>query len=101
MLILCLKIRQTDYYEFVHPALLKQSPATIEVVKETFNLSDEENIYCLNAMWAKVYFCRIKTHAIKVIASYTEDQIITSNPEQILAIQKRRKRWNKSRKFVK
>ena len=36
-------------------------------------------------------FAGLKHAAIKVIASYTEDQIITSNPEQILAIQKAKK----------
>jgi hypothetical protein len=33
----------------------------------------------------------LKHVAIKVIASYTEDQIITSDPSQILAIRKAKK----------
>ncbi|MBI4133751.1 hypothetical protein HY478_03990, partial [Candidatus Uhrbacteria bacterium] len=35
-----------------------------------------------------IFFAGLKHVAIKVIASYTEDQIITSDPSQILAIRK-------------
>jgi len=38
-----------------------------------------------------IFFAGLKHAAIKVIASYTEDQIITSNPEQLLAIDKAKK----------
>ncbi len=72
--------------------LLKQSPATIEVVKETFNLSDEEKYLLLECdVGEGIFFAGLKHAAIKVIASYTEDQIITSNPEQLLAIEKAKK----------
>lgn len=72
--------------------LLKQSPATIEVVKETFNLSDEEKYLLLECdVGEGIFFAGLKHAAVKVIASYTEDQIITSNPEQILAIQRAKK----------
>ncbi|OGD23533.1 conjugal transfer protein TraC [Candidatus Azambacteria bacterium RBG_16_47_10] len=72
--------------------LLKQSPATIEVVKETFNLTDEEKYLLLECdVGEGIFFAGLKHAAIKVIASYTEDQIITSNPEQLLAIEKAKK----------
>lgn len=72
--------------------LLKQSPATIEIVKETFNLSDEEKYLLLECdVGEGIFFAGLKHAAIKVIASYTEDQIITSNPEQLLAIEKAKK----------
>ncbi|MEK7520438.1 MAG: DUF87 domain-containing protein [Patescibacteria group bacterium] len=72
--------------------LLKQSPATIEVVKETFNLSDEEKYLLLECdVGEGIFFAGLKHAAIKVIASYTEDQIITSNPEQLLQIEKAKK----------
>lgn len=72
--------------------LLKQSPATIDVVKETFNLSDEEKYLLLECdVGEGIFFAGLKHAAIKVIASYTEDQIITSNPEQLLAIEKAKK----------
>lgn len=72
--------------------LLKQSPATIETVKETFNLSEEEKYLLLECdVGEGIFFAGLKHAAIKVIASYTEDQIITSNPEQLLEIEKAKK----------
>jgi len=37
-----------------------------------------------------IFFAGLKHVAIKIIASYTEDQLITSDPSQILALQKSR-----------
>ena len=69
--------------------LLKQSPATIDVLQKTFNLTDEEKYLLLEAgVGEGIFFAGLKHVAIKVIASYTEDQIITSDPSQILAIKK-------------
>jgi len=69
--------------------LLKQSPTTIDIVKETFNLTDEEKYLLMEAQIGEgIFFAGTKHVAVKIIASYTEDQIITSDPSQILAIQK-------------
>jgi len=69
--------------------LFKQSPATIDVVQKTFNLTDEEKYLLLESeVGEALFFAGLKHVAIKVVASYTEDQIITSNPEQILQIEK-------------
>jgi len=69
--------------------LLKQSPATIEVVKETFNLTDQEKYMLLECPVGEgLFFAGLKHVAIKIIASYTEDQIITSDPAQLMEIQK-------------
>ncbi len=69
--------------------LLKQSPSTIDVLQKTFNLTDEEKYLLLEANVGEgIFFAGLKHVAIKVIASYTEDQIITSDPSQILAIKK-------------
>jgi len=35
-----------------------------------------------------IFFAGLKHVAIKVLASYTEEQILTSDPSQILAIRK-------------
>ncbi|MEK7452789.1 MAG: ATP-binding protein [Patescibacteria group bacterium] len=71
--------------------LLKQSPATIGMVKEAFNLSEEEKYLLLECgVGEGIFFAGLKHAAIKVIASYTEDQIITSNPEQLLEREKER-----------
>lgn len=69
--------------------LLKQSPSTVDVLQKTFNLTDEEKYLLLEAgVGEGIFFAGLKHVAIKTIASYTEDQIITSDPSQILAIKK-------------
>ncbi len=67
--------------------LLKQSPTTIDVLQQTFNLTDEEKYLLLESgVGEGLFFAGLKHVAIKVVASYTEDQIITSDPSQLLAI---------------
>src|SRR5690606_24002698 len=69
--------------------LLKQSPTAIDKLQETFNLTEEEKFLLLESNVGEgIFFAGTKHVAIKVIASYTEDQIITSDPSQILAIKK-------------
>jgi conjugal transfer ATP-binding protein TraC len=69
--------------------LLKQSPSSIDKLQQVFNLTDEEKYLLLESdVGEGIFFAGIKHVAIKVIASYTEDQIITSDPSQILAIKK-------------
>ncbi|MFC1730971.1 VirB4-like conjugal transfer ATPase, CD1110 family [candidate division KSB1 bacterium] len=69
--------------------LMKQSPTSVDLIQDTFKLSDEEKYLLLESdVGEGIFFAGLKHVAIKVIASYTEDQIITSDPSQILAIQK-------------
>jgi conjugal transfer ATP-binding protein TraC len=69
--------------------LLKQAPAAIDLVQKTFNLTDEEKYLLLESgVGEGIFFAGLKHVAIKIIASYTEDQIITSDPSQLLAIKK-------------
>ncbi len=69
--------------------LLKQSPTTIDLLQRTFNLTDEEKYLLLESNVGEgIFFAGLKHVAIKIIASYTEDQIITSDPSQILSIKK-------------
>ncbi|MEK7504735.1 MAG: DUF87 domain-containing protein [Patescibacteria group bacterium] len=69
--------------------LLKQSPASIDLVQQTFQLTDEEKFLLLESNVGEgIFFAGLKHVAIKIIASYTEDQIITSDPSQLLAIKK-------------
>lgn len=71
--------------------LLKQSPTTIDNLQKTFNLSDEEKFLLLESdVGEGIFFAGLKHVAIKIIASYTEDQIITSDPSQVLALRKQR-----------
>ena len=68
--------------------LFKQSPANIDVLQKTFNLTDEEKFLLLESEVGEgLFFAGLKHVAIKVIASYTEDQIITSDPAQLLQIE--------------
>lgn len=72
--------------------LLKQSPAAIDVIQETFNLTDQEKYMILeSAVGEGIFFAGTKHVAIKIVASYTEDQIITSDPAQLLEIEKAKK----------
>jgi type IV secretory pathway VirB4 component len=71
--------------------LMKQSPTAIDNIQKTFNLTDEEKFLLLESSVGEgIFFAGLKHVAIKIIASYTEDQIITSDPSQILQIQKAR-----------
>lgn len=69
--------------------LLKQSPTSIDSVQKAFNLTDEEKFLLLESgVGEGIFFAGMKHVAIRSIASYTEEQIITSDPGQILAIKK-------------
>ena len=69
--------------------LLKQSPAVIDEVQKVFNLTDEEKYLLLESdVGEGVFFVGMKHVALKIIASYTEDQIISTNPAQVLEIRK-------------
>ncbi len=67
--------------------LLKQSPTSIDSVGKTLNLTEGEKAFLLECgVGEGLFFAGLKHVAIKIIPSYTEDQIITTNPEQMLAI---------------
>jgi conjugal transfer ATP-binding protein TraC len=69
--------------------LLKQSPSSIDKLQEVFHLTDEEKYLLLESgVGEGIFFAGLKHVAIKVVASYTEQQIVTSDPSQILAIKK-------------
>jgi len=68
--------------------LLKQSPTAIDTLKEVFNLTDAEKFTLLESgVGEGIFFAGQKHVAFKVLVSYTEEQIITTDPAQILAIQ--------------
>lgn len=68
--------------------LLKQSPASIDLVKQTFNLTDAEKFFLLESRVGHgLFFAGVNHVALRVVASYAEDQIITSDPRQILEIE--------------
>ncbi len=76
--------------------LMKQSPATIDVVIKTFTLTEEEKFLLLESDKGEgIFFAGLKRVALKVVASYTEDQIITSDPAQLLLIKKAREEFTR------
>lgn len=67
--------------------LMKQSPATIDIVQKTFNLTDEEKYLLLECEVGQgIFFAGQKHVLMKVVASYIEDQIITTSPEELAKI---------------
>ena len=69
--------------------LLKQSPTVIDNLQKVFNLTEEEKYLLLESNVGEgMFFVGQKHVAIKIIASYTEDQIITSDPSQLLNIRR-------------
>ncbi len=69
--------------------LLKQSPAAIDLVQKTFNLTNQEKYMILeSAVGEGIFFAGGKHAAIRVVASYTEDQVITSDPAQLQEIER-------------
>jgi len=67
--------------------LLKQAPSSIDSVAEVFNLTEGEKFLLLESdVGEGLFFAGLNHVAIKIIASYTEDQLITSDPKQILAM---------------
>jgi len=69
--------------------LLKQSPAVVNQVQKTFNLTEQEKQLLLESGIGEGVFIAGQKHvAIRIVASYAEDQIITTSPEEILKIRK-------------
>lgn len=65
--------------------LLKQSPATIDIVGKAFSLTEAEKNLLLSAeVGTGLFFAGKKHVAIQIISSYFESQIITTNPAELL-----------------
>jgi len=74
--------------------LLKQSPAAIDLVQKTFVLTQGEKYLLLECgVGEGIFFAGSKHVAIKIVASYTEDQLITSDPRQLLEIEQEKKEF--------
>ncbi len=74
--------------------LLKQSVAAVDMVQSTFMLTEGEKYLLLECgVGEGIFFAGSKHAAIKVVASYGEDQIITSDPRQLLEIEEAKKEF--------
>ena len=79
--------------------LLKQSPSGIDLVVKTFLLTEGEKYLLLECgVGEGIFFAGSKHAAIKVVASYTEDQLITSDPRQLLEIEQAKREFEASLK---
>jgi len=68
--------------------LLKQSPAAIDNIQKVFLLTQGEKYLLLEGgVGEGIFFAGRKHAAIKIVASYNEDQLITSDPKQLLEIE--------------
>jgi type IV secretory pathway VirB4 component len=75
--------------------LMRQSPAAIDLIQKVFLLTDSEKYLLLESgIGEGIFFAGLKHAAIKVVASYTEDQIVTTNPQQLLEIEKAKKEFD-------
>jgi type IV secretory pathway VirB4 component len=74
--------------------LLKQSPAAIDLIQKTFALTEGEKYLLLESgVGEGIIFAGNKHAAIKIVASYSEDQLITSDPRQLLEIEEAKKEF--------
>ncbi|MFA5954836.1 MAG: ATP-binding protein [Patescibacteria group bacterium] len=72
--------------------LLRQSPAAIDLIQKTFLLTEGEKYLLLEGSVGEgIFFAGPKHAAIKVVASYTEDQLITTDPRQLLEMEAAKK----------
>ena len=66
--------------------LLKQAPATIDIVAKAFDLTEMEKQLLLTAERGTGLFFAGRQHiAIQIIPSFFEDKIITTDPKQLLS----------------
>lgn len=74
--------------------LLKQAPASVDNLAKVFMLTEGEKYLLLErGLGEGIFFAGQKHAAIKIIASYAEDQIVTSDPRQLLKIQEAKKEF--------
>ncbi|MDO8559798.1 MAG: DUF87 domain-containing protein [bacterium] len=77
--------------------LMRQSSASIDLIAKTFVLTDGEKYLLLECgVGEGIFFAGDKHAAIKVVASYAEDQLITSDPRQLLEIEQAKKDFAQS-----
>lgn len=75
--------------------LLRQAPSSIDMIQKVFLLTEGEKYLLLeSAVGEGIFFAGNKHAAVKVVASYTEDQLVTTNPQQLLEIEKAKKEFD-------
>ena len=65
--------------------LLKQAPASIDIIGKTFNLTDaEKNLLLESGVGQGLFFAGLKHVAIQVVASFFENRVVTTKPQELL-----------------
>ncbi len=74
--------------------LMKQSTATIDTVKSAFNLTEEEKLLLLESPVGEgIFIAGPKRVLIEVVASYAENQLITTAPEEVARIKEAKREF--------
>jgi len=64
--------------------LLKQHPSTADLIAHVFNLTQAEKYFIMNSEKGEgLFFAGLNHVALKIIPSYQEDLLVTTNPEQL------------------
>ncbi len=72
--------------------LLKQAPSSMELVQKVFQLTEGEKYLLLECNIGEgIFFAGNRHAAIRVVASGLEDQLITTDPRQLLEQEKKQK----------
>jgi len=75
--------------------LLRQSPSAVDMIQKTFMLTEGEKYLLLDSgVGQGIFFAGNRHAAIQIVASYTEDQLVTSNPQQLLEIERAKKEFS-------
>lgn len=65
--------------------LLKQAPAMVDLVGKTFNLTEgEKNFLVQTNVGQGLFVAGLQHAAIQIVASFLEDKIVTTKPEELL-----------------
>ena len=68
--------------------LLKQAPSAADILEKVFHLSKGEKYLLMNSEVGQgIMFAGLEHAAVQIIASYSEEKIITTDPEEILKVQ--------------
>jgi type IV secretory pathway VirB4 component len=75
--------------------LLKQNPAAVDIVSQTFKLTQEESKRLTQfPVGEGLFFAGLSHVVMRIIASPTEEQLITTNPQALLERQIEQEKMN-------
>lgn len=81
--------------------LLKQTTAAVDRIVDVFQLTEGEKFLLLEAGPGEgIFFAGQKHAAIKVVASYSEHQLVTTDPRQLLEIEAAKKKFEEEQDML-